>query len=78
MENDTAYYESQADAVSSWQGEVESTPVGFGAGRSLLTEKKNRVRENTEILEKLFGGSQDKLGSAMYKLEGYSKQAISK
>ena len=63
MENDTAYYESQADAVSSWQGEVESTPVGFGAGRSLLTEKKNKVKENTERLEKIFG-RQDPLGPA--------------
>ncbi|QDZ24082.1 hypothetical protein HOP50_12g66190 [Chloropicon primus] len=78
MENSTLSYESQASAVSSWQNEVESTPVGFGNGRSLLTEKKNKVRENTELLEKMFGESQDKLGSAMYKLEGYSKQAISK
>lgn len=77
MENDTAYYESQADAVSSWQGEVESTPVGFGAGRSLLTEKKNKVKENTERLEKIFG-KQDPFGPAGYKLDGYSKQALSK
>ena len=71
------HYQSEAESLSGWQDQVESSPVGFGDGRSLLTEKKNTVQENTEILNKVYG-NRNSLGAAAYKLDGYSKQALSK
>lgn len=71
--------ENKPEALSGWQ-DVQDSPVGFGNGKNLLTEKKNRVQQNTEILGKLFGSTENKLDSVAYsqKVEGYSKQALTR